>query len=383
MSKWRILVVDDEEDVRTIIKGTLAAHYEIVEAHDGIDALATLEIAEPDLIILDVMMPLMDGFQTCDSIRKHPRYAKTQVMFLSALNSKEDIKKGYGVGANLYLTKPFDPPRLLKNVDFYFSETPQPKRRKRFTIEEVHELQKADALKVATAHAEIGWHENDHQQGVTDTPPPIADAPLAQSTPKPAHEAPKPASTASGSGSRPNLLPPNPIVGKVRVLAADDETDIRIFVRAVLEPTYEVVVATDGMEAVDKITIYQPDVLVVDAMMPRMSGYNLVQNLRRNSRFAKTPVLFVSGKATARDREYALRIGASDFLAKPFTPEELKQAISKLTSAPGFQVLPKAMTMAQLNHDSDRKHAEEIKKAQSQPKKKEESELEKFLRENT
>jgi DNA-binding response OmpR family regulator len=375
MSRWRILIVDDEEDIRTIIKGTLGARYEIVEAHDGVDALATLEIAEPDFIILDVMMPLMDGFQTCDAIRRHPRYSTVNVLFLSALNSKEDIKKGYGAGANLYLTKPFDPPRLLKNVDFYFQDTPPPMRRKKFTIEEVHALQKADSLKVAQAHASMGW-----QDPSSPAPPPSpAPAPVPQSAPPPPAPAP-------GSAAPAPTLPSNPVDGKIRILAADDETDIRIFIRAVLEPQYEVVLAADGMEAVDKITTYQPDVIILDAMMPRMSGYNLVQNLRRNARFARTPVLFVSGKATARDREYALKIGASEFLAKPFAPEELHSALKNLTQNPGFQVLPKAMTLAQINNAEEERlaaQAKEDKFRKDRIQRKEETELEKFLRENT
>ena len=107
MMKRRILVVDDEQDIRSIIRSALAARYEVVEAQDGLDALAKLELVEPDFIILDVMMPLMDGVETCRAIRRHPRYQSISVLFLSAMNTKDDLKKGYGAGANLYLTKPF------------------------------------------------------------------------------------------------------------------------------------------------------------------------------------------------------------------------------------------------------------------------------------
>src|SRR5688500_2439626 len=115
MPQWRILIVDDEPDIRTIIRGALTSKYEIVEAQDGLEALQKLELVEPDFIILDVMMPMMDGYQTCEAIRKHARFKGLSVLFLSALNANEDIKKGYTAGANLYLTKPFDPARLLRN----------------------------------------------------------------------------------------------------------------------------------------------------------------------------------------------------------------------------------------------------------------------------
>jgi CheY-like chemotaxis protein len=181
-------------------------------------------------------------------------------------------------------------------------------------------------------------------------------------------------------------LPSNPVDGKVRILAADDETDLRILIRAILEPQYEVVLAADGLEAVDKITTYQPDLIILDAMMPRMSGYNLIQNLRRNARFSRTPVLFVSGKATPRDREYALRIGASEFLAKPFSPDDLKEALAALIGSPDFRLLPKAMSMAQINNAEEERLAAQSKESmirQDRLHRKEETELEKFLRENT
>jgi DNA-binding response OmpR family regulator len=97
-------------------------------------------------------------------------------------------------------------------------------------------------------------------------------------------------------------------------------------------------------------------------------------------------VLFVSGKATARDREYALKIGASEFLAKPFTPEELHGALNHLTKTPGFRVLPKAMTLAQIHSAEEERQAaqaQEEKFRKDRIQRKEESELEKFLREHT
>lgn len=129
--KWRILLVDDEPDVRLIVRTTLQDKYEIVEAHDGLDALEKVERYEPDFIIMDVMMPLMDGFEACLAIRRTPAFKDIPVMFLSALGKKDDIKKGYSSGANLYLTKPFDPPRLLKNVDVFFETTPPHNGRQR------------------------------------------------------------------------------------------------------------------------------------------------------------------------------------------------------------------------------------------------------------
>ncbi|MRR30105.1 response regulator, partial [bacterium] len=87
MSRYRILVVDDDEEIRRVLKLTLSTRYEVVEACDGLDALSKLEDYEPDFAIIDIMMPLMDGFQLCEAIRRHKSFKVMQVMFLSAHGS--------------------------------------------------------------------------------------------------------------------------------------------------------------------------------------------------------------------------------------------------------------------------------------------------------
>ncbi len=115
--------------------------------------------------------------------------------------------------------------------------------------------------------------------------------------------------------------PPRP-----RVLVVDDEEDLTAICAIALEGEFEVATANDGIQAVEKITLYEPDIIVLDAMLPKMSGYQLCQSLRRNCRFKRTPIIMISGKSSPRDREYALRLGATDFLAKPFSAEDLCDA---------------------------------------------------------
>lgn len=367
MPRWRILIVDDEDDIRSIVRGTLSARYEVVEAYDGVDALAKLELAEPDFVVLDVMMPLMDGYETCEAIRKHPRFRHLSVLFLSALNSREDMMKGYSAGANLYLTKPFDPSRLLRNVDLFFETSPPPVTRKRYTLEQLRELEKGGARSIAQAQASVPPALEPPERRPPAAPP--ASGPPPASAPSPAH-APSPAPDSSAAAPVP------------RVLAVDDDPDLLRIVRGILEPDFEVFTATNGIEGIEKITSYQPDLIILDAMMPKMSGYQLCQSLRRNARFQKTPVLFVSGKATPRDREYARRIGATDFLGKPFDPPELYVRLQGLMNMPGFEVHPKSLTRQQITEiENGRK--KELEEREDRLHRKEETELEKFLRENT
>ena len=359
MQKRRIMIVDDEEDIRSLIRSALTSKYDVVEAQDGLDALSKLDLVEPDFVILDVMMPLMDGVEACNAIRRHPRYQDISVMFLSALKSKEDLKRGYGAGANLYLTKPFEPSRLVRNVDLFFETDPPPLQRKRYTVEEIRLMEEQGPQAVAAAQA-----------ASAKPVAPRGEVPPAKTkSPK----APQPAGPAPRVEAPPQF--------KTRVLAIDDDPDILTVLRGYLGAEYEFVTASNGLEAVERITSLQPDIILLDAMLPKMSGYQLCQSLRRNARYAGTPILFVSAKSQPRDREYAMRVGASDFLAKPFTPEELHAHLKKMKRMPGFAVHVKTLSIDQIDELEEARHREQ--EAQNKATKPvEETELNKFIREN-
>ena len=116
MSK-RILVVDDEMYIVNILDFTLAGEgWEVISANNGEDALRTLLKVEPDLVILDVMMPRIDGVEVCRAIKAREESADTPVILLSAKDSDRDREKGMEAGADLYLTKPFSPARLVEEI---------------------------------------------------------------------------------------------------------------------------------------------------------------------------------------------------------------------------------------------------------------------------
>lgn len=307
MAKFRILVVDDEEDVRTIQRLAMGTKYEVVEAHDGLDALEKLEQAEPDFVVLDIIMPLMDGFETCRAIRNHPKFHDIPVLFLSAKREKEEIKKGYGAGANLYLTKPFEPDRLVKNVDYFLQERRAKPRAKRYTMEQLTGA-RAKETPSASAVAEP-----------TEAPKPTQAEPLEPSA------------------------PPRP-----RVIIVDDNTDLLELLSMTLCEDFEVTTAENGIEAVERIILYQPDLIVLDAMLPKMSGYQLCASLRRNRNYQRTPIVFISAKSSERDVDYCRRLGANDFLAKPFDPQMLRQRLMTYASAAKFRMCPKKMTLEQI-----------------------------------
>lgn len=117
MQPERILVVEDDTSIRRILRLQLeAAGYEVAEAEDGLKAMEWLERSTPDLILLDVMMPNLDGNETCRRIRENRRFASLPIIFLTAKSTTESKILGLHGGANDYLTKPYDRKELLLRV---------------------------------------------------------------------------------------------------------------------------------------------------------------------------------------------------------------------------------------------------------------------------
>jgi CheY-like chemotaxis protein len=112
-----VLVVDDEPQARMMLRLILArAGFEVLEAQDGYEALAEVERALPDAMILDIMMPGIDGFEVCERLRGDERTADLPIIMLSAKADPQSISRGLSLGANEYLTKPVTPDDLTRHV---------------------------------------------------------------------------------------------------------------------------------------------------------------------------------------------------------------------------------------------------------------------------
>ena len=113
----RILLVDDEIDILEFVRYNLQKEgYEVFTAQNGAEALKAAAECRPHLILLDMMMPVMDGAQTCRAIRQDPQLRDTMVVFLSALGEEDQQLTGFGVGADDYLTKPIKMKLLVSRV---------------------------------------------------------------------------------------------------------------------------------------------------------------------------------------------------------------------------------------------------------------------------
>ena len=118
MAKGRILVVDDEIYIVHILDFSLGMEgYEVVTALDGEQALEKARAEKPDLIVLDIMMPRLDGYETCKQLKADAATKDIPVILLSAKGRNVDQKVGFEVGADDYITKPFSPRKLVERIN--------------------------------------------------------------------------------------------------------------------------------------------------------------------------------------------------------------------------------------------------------------------------
>lgn len=124
MGKKRILVVDDESDIVEALRIMLEANnYEVLVAYDGLEALKKARQELPDLIILDLMLPQMNGYKVCRRLKYDLKYKHIPIIMLTVKSQLKDMEMGFASEADDYVTKPFDPQDLLDRIKEQLGET--------------------------------------------------------------------------------------------------------------------------------------------------------------------------------------------------------------------------------------------------------------------
>lgn len=122
------LIVEDEENILLSLEFLLAQEgYATVTAKNGAEALQSLEHRIPDLVLLDAMLPLIDGFEVCRRMRADPALRNTRIVMLTARGREAEVERGLALGADAYITKPFSPRDLMKKIRELSERTGQQK----------------------------------------------------------------------------------------------------------------------------------------------------------------------------------------------------------------------------------------------------------------
>lgn len=252
-TKPRILIVDDVNENLHTLMNILRDDYAIVAATNGEKAL---EIAQrdpaPDLILLDIKMPSMDGYEVLRRLKSNEETADIPVIFVSALSEITDEEKGLKLGVADYITKPINS-NLLK-------------------------------LRVL-AQLELRRYRR------------------------------KPERPIAKMGAKPTLL-----------VVDDVPENIHELIYA-LQDTYHVIVANNGMKALELLRSSTPDLVLLDILMPDLDGYEVCRRMKATAEGNRIPVIFVSVIDRAVDKVRGFSIGAADYITKPFDIDEVKARI--------------------------------------------------------
>lgn len=284
-----ILVIEDSDTSRKVISLVLSrSGYRIVEATTGKEGLQRLASSEMDLVLLDVMLPDMDGYQVLSEIRNNSETAEVPVVMLTGRRDGSDKVKGLAAGANEYLTKPFDPAKLLGVLGQYAKP------------------QKAVAPAV---------------QPPSPVAPAAEQSPVARNIPAALHN------TAPAGKMQDEPVKP---AGGATILVVEDSPTTRKVVTMVLQRKgFTCHEAPSGQQALELMEKESYDLVMLDAMLPDMTGYDILLQLKKRGRLETLPVVMLTAKTGATDRQRGLHAGAVAYLTKPFSPDKLLATVKQ------------------------------------------------------
>jgi PAS domain S-box-containing protein len=285
----RVLVVDDApENVWPIVK-SLEAHYEVTFATSGERALELIQrCARPDLILLDIVMHGMDGFEVLERLKADTATASIPVVFLTSRSEETAEAVGFEMGADDYLVKPASPPSVHAKVDSILSLRREIRRQCRLR-------EQAEAVR-----AGLYDYRSDSSAG---TPEPDGDIGVGEEL-----EAPLGVPTRTSEDLR-----------RKRILVVDDEAVSLHVLIDNLGAQHEVLFATDGKKALAIAAAEAPDLVLLDVMMPEMDGFEVCARLKANPETRDIPVIFVTAAGQEEYETKGFYLGAVDYITKPFS----------------------------------------------------------------
>ncbi|MCK4494118.1 MAG: response regulator [Methylococcales bacterium] len=276
--KARILVIEDSMVTRKVIVRTLeSSGYEVHEAKNGFEALNSIDRINPDIILLDIILPGKDGYEILEDIRQKSIFEKTPVIMLTSRDSLLDKFKGKVSSANEYLTKPFQPDELLKVVHKYFSIT---------QLNILADYRKEEAHNSATISQGLA-----HKELTT--------------------QADRQSST--------------------KILVVEDSLVTRkVIARTLTARGYQVIEASNATEALANLEQKNPDLILLDIILPGdKNGYEILEEIKGKPMFKKTPIVMLTSRDGLFDKLKGKASSANEYLTKPFQPDELLTVVRR------------------------------------------------------
>jgi two-component system sensor histidine kinase/response regulator len=320
----RILVVDDQwtniQKIGSLLGGL---GHEIIPALDGPQALDRASNCAPDLVLLDLIMPGMDGCEVCRRLRKTAEGSRIPVIFISAVDDKEMIVRALAAGGVDYITKPFNSGELLRRVITQLSLKSARDDLRQLLLEKnellgmlTHDLK--SLLGGINLSADLA---RDRLAQMDDPSPHKLAADIFDASGLLLLFVKRFLATANATDSADGNAEP---ARAARILVADDQPEnIQLLGATLGRLGHEIIPATDGVTAVKRVKLKEPDLILLDLLMPGIDGFETCRRLRATPQGRDCPVIFLSSVGDKGFIVRALEAGAVDYLTKPFNLEEL------------------------------------------------------------
>ena len=278
-SKNTILIVDDEPlNVKLLSSKLAVAEYETVSAFNGKTALEIAQTKPPDLILLDIMMPEMDGYEVTEILKQDPETKDIPIILITALDGTEDKLKGLEAGADEFLNKPVNTAELLARV----------KSLLRLKLYQ-------DQLKARTdPQAFLA------SQGEGDT-------------------------VSQREVHLPTIL-----------LVEDNEKDVRLIQSYLQGEAYHMEVVKTGEETISKVLKDKIDLVLLDILLPGMDGFEVVKRLKEMEEAENIQILAITSLQDMESKIKGIELGADDYLVKPINKHEIRVRIKSLVKKKAY-----------------------------------------------
>ena len=406
----RLLVVEDDPEIAYLLSVMLAAEdREVVTAGSGEEAMRVLGAGEVALVVLDLILPDIDGRSLLSQIREHPERAHLPVVVLTARAGPDTRQDCYRLGADAFVEKPFDPEELAADIGVRLQRAAEAERaahRDALTsllnraglqarcdgMDSGYTLAALEIDSFAERSERWGWGQTERvTQAVagalaSQTPAGVAlarvggedfaflmpgidpeamgrlaagaletvrnpgleglgpgEAPLTATVAVVAAEPGTPLVealdtarrriflTREAEGDRVLIEEPAHPDRRARVLVAeDDEISATILLHRLEKEGLDVVRFKDGQDAFDAAQAEVPDLVILDVKMPGLDGFEVLGRLRKDPRYARTPIVMLTSLGQEADVVRGFGLGADDYILKPFSPTELTARVRRL-----------------------------------------------------
>ncbi|KAA3609774.1 MAG: response regulator [Calditrichaeota bacterium] len=321
-SRKTILVIDDDLSTLNLLKSILTkAGYNVVVDSIPQRAFNYLEENNVDLILLDILMPRMDGYQLCSILKEKPNYKNIPVIFLTALADQNSISKSFAVGAVDYISKPYETEELLSRINVYLQMS---------NDNAAPNIQTRNPLICSTCNKiwdnkywfELADFLRQHSNVTVNS----SICPSCKSKSLPSDQKTDKSFFNDESNRK-----------QSEILIIDDHPDnIQLLGQILVKNNFKVHSAESGKKVLGFIEERQPDLILLDIMMPEMDGYEVCKELKSNSLTKHIPVIFLTALADSDAIIKGFEVGANDFITKPF---HINEVIARVQAQLNFKQL--------------------------------------------